>query len=175
MENKHLDNTDLQPRKWVLYVLIVVSIVIVIVLATKVVTDRQNKVDDDFSIIDKFFDSFKDAVDNSNDIFDDGKLNDSNDNDNNSFSEFERRAFNSKLEMYVGTKWGSQVSSLIDAITTNNKANTEHMLTVVFGNINTTNADEIRNIKKSLGNWDEYEVILDYDENGFVNLITIEK
>ena len=175
MENKHLDNTDLQPRKWLLYVLIVVSIVVGVILATKIVTDNQNKAKDDFSIIDKFFDSFKDAVDKGQDIFDD-EVFDDDDDDNNSYAdEFEKKSFNSRLEMYVGTNWGNQVSSLIDVITTNNKTNPNRMLTVVFGEINTTDADEIRNIKKSLDDWDEYEIVLDYDENGFVHLITIEK
>lgn len=168
MENKHLDNTDLQPRKWLLYVLIVVSIIIGIVLATKVITDNQNKKDEEWSIIDKFFDTFGGAFNNITN-------NNGSSNENNYVSEFEKKAFNSKLELYVGTNWGAQLSHLIDIITTNNKTNTEHILTVVYGSVNTTDVDEIRNIKNSLGNWDEYEVIFDYDENGFINLITIEK
>ena len=180
MENKHLDNSNLQPRKWLLYVLIVVSIIISIVLVTKIITDKKNKVNDEWSIIDKFFDIFGEAYNdalNNNGFFDDNEANenDSNSNSNNNYlSEFEKRAFNTKLEMYVGTNYGSQVSSLIDIITTNNKTNTNHILTVVFKNINSTDSDEIRNIKKQLDDWSKYEVILDYDDNGFVNLITIE-
>ena len=77
--------------------------------------------------------------------------------------------------MYVGTEWGLSVSNLIDKITTNNKTNDKHIITVVFNDINSTDPDVIRNIKKSLGDWTEYEVILDYDTNGYVYLVTIEK
>ena len=37
-DNKHLNNDDLKPRKWLLYLLIIVNIVIIIVLGNKVVT-----------------------------------------------------------------------------------------------------------------------------------------
>ena len=84
-------------------------------------------------------------------------------------------SFNSSFEMYVGTKWGLQVSRLIDEVTTNNKTNSEHIITVVYGDINSTDSNEIRNIKKELDDWTDYEVILDYDDNGFVYLITIEE
>lgn len=156
MENKHLNSNELKPRKWLLYVLIFISIVIVVVLANKFITDRQNKLDEEDSIFDNFFDKANDTV-------------------NNNFSEYEKISFNSTFEMYVGTKWGSSVSRLIDKVTTNNKTNSDHIITVVFGDVNTTDVDEIRKIKKSLGDWTEYEVILDYDDNGFVYLITIEK
>jgi hypothetical protein len=77
--------------------------------------------------------------------------------------------------MYVGTEWGSSVSRLIDKVITNNKTNDKHIITVVFNDVNSTDSDVIRNIKKSLGDWTEYEVILDYDDKGFVYLVTIEE
>lgn len=158
MENKHLNTNDLKPRIWLLYVLIVINIVIVVILANKLITDRQNKQNDKNSLFDNFFDKVDDTV-----------------NNNDYVSEIEKKSFNSKLEMYAGTEYGSSVSWLIDKIITNNKTNSEHILTVVFGDVNSTDTEEIRNIKKSLDDWTEYEVILDYDENGFVYLITIEK
>ena len=157
MENKHLSDNELKPRKWLLYVLIIINIVIIIVLANKIITDRQNKVNDENSIFDKFFDTFNDTMNNNN------------------VSEIDKKSFNASFEMYVGTKWGLKVSRLIDEIITNNKTNSEHIITVVCGDINSTDSDEIRSIKKNLDDWTDYEVILDYDENGFVNLITIEQ
>jgi len=158
MENKHLSDRNLKPRKWLLYVLIIINIVIVVILANKIVTDRKNKEQEQNGGFDNIFNEFEDIM-----------------NNNNSFSDFDRKSFNSSFEMYVGTEWGLSVSRLIDEVITNNKTNNEHIITVVFENINSTDSNEIRNIKKSLDDWTEYEVILDYDENGFVNLITIER
>ena len=154
MENKHLSDNELKPRKWLLYVLIIINIVIIIVIANKIITDRQNKDDDKNSI----FDKINNALDNNDYV-----------------SEIDKMSFNSSFEMYVGTKWGLQVSRLIDEVTTNNKTNSEHIITVVYGDINSTDSNEIRNIKKELDDWTDYEVILDYDDNGFVYLITIEE
>ena len=147
-------NDNLKPRKWVLYVLIIINIVIVVVLINRVVTDVKNKADDKNSIFDNFFEKFEDM---------------------NTDNDFDRKSFNSSFEMYVGTEWGLSVSRLIDEINTNNKTNPDRLITVVYDDINTTDVDEIRNIKKSLGDWTEYEVILDYDSDGFVNKVTIEK
>lgn len=155
MENKHLNDSDLKPRKWLLYVLIVINIVIVVILANKIITDRKNKEKENNGIFDNIFDKFEDTI--------------------GGYSDFEKSSFNSTFEMYVGTERGNSVSRLIDKVITNNKTNDEHIITVVFDNIKSTDSDEIRSIKKSLDDWTEYEVILDYDENGFVNLITIEK
>lgn len=158
MENKYLNNDELKPRKWLLYVLIIISIVIVVILANKFITDKQNKTNNEDSIFNSFFDKFNDMT-----------------NNNDYVSEINKNSFNSIFEMYVGTKYGSQVSRLIDEINTNNKTNSEHIITVVFGDINSTDTDVIRGIKKELDDWTKYEVILDYDENSFANLITIEQ
>ena len=61
MENKHLSDNELKPRKWLLYVLIIINIVIIIVIANKIITDRQNKDDDKNSI----FDKINNALDNN--------------------------------------------------------------------------------------------------------------
>lgn len=89
-------------------------------------------------------------------------------------SDFEIKSFNSSYEMYAGTERGNSVSWLIDKIITNNKTNESHIIRVIYGSINTTDETEIRNLKKSLDKWTDYEVILDYDDIGFVNQITIE-
>lgn len=154
MENKHLSDDNLKPRKWVLYILTIINIVIIVVLVNKVIADRKVKQKEN----NNFFDNIIDSI-----------------TDNKHYSDFEIKSFNSIFEMYVGTERGLSVSRLIDEVITSNKTNDEHIITVVFGNINSVDSDEIRSIKKSLGDWTEYEVILDYDENGFVNLVTIEE
>ena len=89
-------------------------------------------------------------------------------------SDFEIRSFNSSYEMYAGSEFGVSITNLLDKVITNNKTKKEHIIRVIYKNINTTDENEIRTIKKSLNDWTDYEVILDYDDIGFVNQITIE-
>ena len=89
--------------------------------------------------------------------------------------ELETKSFNSNYEFYTGTQYKNVISSFIlDKIITNNKTNPQHLITVVFKNHNTTNPEEIKNLKSELEDWHQYEVSLDYDETGYVNKITIE-
>lgn len=82
-------------------------------------------------------------------------------------------SFNFGLEMYTGTKYGSQVSSLLDNVVTKLKKNTDHSISVVYGTTTTSSPDEIIKLKTNFDEWTEYEVSLDYDSNGFVNKVTI--
>ena len=69
---------------------------------------------------------------------------------------------------------GASVSSLLDEIITNNKKNKNHIITVIFGDLNSSNPNEIKNAKRNIESFNSYEVSLDYDKNGYVNTITIE-
>ena len=81
--------------------------------------------------------------------------------------------FNNVFEMYVGTEYGMSVGNLLDKVVTNNKTEKNHIITVIYGDKTTTDPNEIVSIKKSLEKWGEYEVSLDYDDNGFANKVTI--
>lgn len=89
------------------------------------------------------------------------------------YSEVEIRGFNGPFEMYSGTQSVFFVESLLDKAVTNNKTEKEHIITVIYDDITTTVPDEIVSIKHSLEDDVEYEVSLDYDEDGFVNKITL--
>ncbi len=84
-------------------------------------------------------------------------------------------SFNRIFEMYAGTKNGISAGWFLDEVITNNKTNKNHLLTVVFKNHNTTDPEEIKNIKKELDDWTNYEISLDYDEKGYANKVTIEE
>ena len=82
----------------------------------------------------------------------------------------------SKYLMYesrTGTQWGISLRNILDEVITNNTTNSEHLLTVKYKNTETTDPEEIKNLKKSFDEWTDYEVSLDYDEDGFVNKIII--
>lgn len=82
--------------------------------------------------------------------------------------------FNTTYEIRSGSQYGSTVIWLIDEIVTNNKTNKEYVINVIYKNTNSSDENEIRNLKKSLDIWTQYEVILDYDEIGFVSQVTIQ-
>ena len=82
--------------------------------------------------------------------------------------------FNDNYETYSGTKSKFSIEILLDDVITNNKTNKNLLITVIYHDTSTTNPDEIINIKHSLQDWTKYEVKLDYDNNGYVNKVTIE-
>ena len=81
--------------------------------------------------------------------------------------------FNSDIESYSGTQYGSTISTLLDNIITKIKKNTDHSITVIYGNTTTSKADEITTLKKQFDKTMQYEVSLDYDSNGYINKVTI--
>ena len=91
------------------------------------------------------------------------------------YSETEVRNFNNNFLNYNGTKSGFWVKDYLDDIVDSNKTNKSHIITVVYNDIKTSDSTEIINMKKSIDENKKYEVIVDYDENGFFYLMTIEE
>ena len=87
---------------------------------------------------------------------------------------FSATNFNSRIEMYKGTVVGSNVNSTLDEVITSNKKN-ERKITVKFNEIETQDSEEIKNIKKDIVYYNDYELSLDYDEEGYINKVTIEE
>ena len=87
-------------------------------------------------------------------------------------------SFNSSFEFRSGEQTAAGVKILLDNIIKNNN-NKEHIINVVYDSINTSNENEIRGLKDKFVNFNGYdiayyEVILGYDDAGYVNLITIQ-
>ena len=95
-------------------------------------------------------------------------------------AEQEKEIFNDNFEAWQGTQGASVTGWEIDRVVENNKKNASHLIEVIFdGTSYGTDAENIRKIKNSLKNWDGfelqfYEISLDYDNNGYVNKVTIE-
>lgn len=150
--NIDINTDEVRPRKWLLVVLVIIAIIIVIILANKFVMDRKADKDNNDGGIFGIFDNVEDIEE-----------------------DFDKKSFNSHYEFRTGTKRGSSVSSLLDDVITNNKTNKKHIIKVVFGEITTTDHNEIKNMKRKLDDFTDYEVSLDYDDNGWANKITIEE
>ena len=82
-----------------------------------------------------------------------------------------KEAFNFQFTNANGTKSDFFLSSILDNIIQSNKTH-ERQVTLVFDGKETTNEEEIINIKHSLSG--DYEVSLDYDD-GYVNKIVVSK
>ena len=144
-----------KPRRWLLVLLIVIALIIVVILLNKIVIDKQEKEKNNTNSWGIFEVFKKMGV---------GEMK----------SDFDKNSFNSDFTFYVGTKYGSNVSNLIDKIITNNKTNKEHLIMVVYNNENLTDSTKIKNIKNELSEWNQYEVSEDYDDDGYINKITVE-
>ncbi len=152
-----MNNNELKPRRWLLVVLLLIAIVIVIVLLNKLIIDHNEKKQNRSS--NGMFDIMNNQMEKGNEMLD----------------KFEIESFNSKFEFRVGQNYGTSVMNVLDDVITNNKKNKNHLLTVVFEDLSTTDPEEIKNAKKNIDEWTKYEISVDYDDNGYVNKITIEK
>lgn len=110
------------------------------------------------SLIDEVIDDMNDQI-NSDDVTD-------------IFSKAEINAFNASFELYSGSQTGLIVDTLLNKIVINNKKE-EHIITVIYNDITTAIPDDITTLKENFEDFEEYEVSLDYDTNGFVNKVTI--
>ena len=94
--------------------------------------------------------------------------------------ERKKESFNYTFEKYQGTESKAATGWQIDEVIQNNKTNNEHLIEVVFdGTSYGTDPNKIKEIKNSLRNFNgyeiqHYEISLDYDDNGYVNKVTIE-
>lgn len=94
--------------------------------------------------------------------------------------EWNKSKFNSDFEFYQGTKGGTATGKQVDNVIKNNKKNDEHLIEVIFDGVSYgTDSGKIKEIKNSLKDFNgyrlqEYEISIDYDNNGYVNKVTIE-
>lgn len=85
----------------------------------------------------------------------------------------EKDHLTSVLEMYSGTKRGHITASVLDNIVTFNKKNKNDRITVIYQTTSTSVPEEIIALKDNFDNFEEYEISYDYDDNGFINQVTI--
>ncbi len=85
--------------------------------------------------------------------------------------ESERYSFNFKYSN--GRKATIFVESMLNEVIDSNRTNKDRFITVNFKDISTQETEQILEIEKQLEKRGEYDVILDYDDDGFVNAITI--
>ena len=82
--------------------------------------------------------------------------------------------FNSSIELFNGTNMGVSVKSLLDQVITSNKTE-EKKITVKYKETETQDSEEIKNLKTSFDDTNNFEVSFEYDEEGYINKVIIEK
>lgn len=166
-------------RKFILYILIIIFIASLVFLTYRVGTDIKAKKDEIKEELRK--EKEKAEKKQEEEEKKQQELEDKINKEQEEYHEnFSKDSFNSTFEMNQGTKSGMFAKSQVDNIIKNNKKDKEHLIEVIFdGTSYGTDPSNISNVKNKLqefnGNkFQEYEISLDYDDNGYVNKVTIE-
>ena len=179
-DNKSMKKQDnKQPRKIILYIVIIIFIASLGTLLYRVGSDIKLKVDARNEEIQKLKDEAKKKQQEIED-----KIKEQQEKIEQQQKENEKKreinSFNSDFEFYQGTEGGTSTSYQIDNVIKSNKKNADHLVEVIFDGVSYgTDPDKIKEIKDSLKDFNGYklqyyEISIDYDDNGYVNKITIE-
>lgn len=159
-------------RKFILYILIIIFIASLALLAYRVGTDIKTKKDE----IKEELRKEKEKAEKEEKEFKDKFNKDMEESD----LKFDKNSFNSNYTFYSGTQSGQSVSMLIDNIINKNKTEKDHLVELTFDNTSYgTDSDNIKQTKNMIQTFkgydiQYYEVSMDYDDNGYVNKVTIE-
>lgn len=159
-------------RKFILYILIIIFIASLALLAYRVGTDIKTKKDEIKEELRKEKEKAEKEEKEFKDKF--------NKNMEESDLKFDKNSFNSNYTFYSGTQPGQNVSMLIDNIINKNKTEKDHLVELTFDNTSYgTDSDNIKQTKNMIQTFkgydiQYYEVSMDYDDNGYVNKVTIE-
>lgn len=177
-DKKKFDISNVDMRKILIPLLIVIVIIALVIGIYKVKTANKiinsaneinQEANDTSNFIVKFIKDIINQITKQNEEFDKEK------------TKTQKEIFNSQFEN--GTKDRDYVKKLLDKVITNNKTKEEYIITVSYKEKETSNPNDIMSIKKELVSdskdtisdlFTEYEVSLEYDDNGYVNKITIE-
>ena len=177
-DNKN-DNNDNKDRKFILYILIIIFITSLAFLTYRVGTDIKAKKDEIKEEIRKEKEKAekkKEEEEKKRQEFEEKIEKEQEEYHEN----FNKDNFNSTFEMYQGTESGMFARNQVDNVVKNNKKDKEHLIEVIFdGTSYGTDPLNIQNIKNKLQEFNgyklqEYEISIDYYNNGYVNKITIE-
>jgi len=174
-------------------ILIIVLTLIAVIIYSEQKKDKEEKQEAQSNLFSSFFNVFDKIIDKGDDIqenINENMDNSISENTQNSITEnifnsidnmnkdtkkeMDKAKFNNSIEILNGTKMGGTVTTLLDRIITSNKTQ-ERKITVKYNEIETQNEDELKNIKRKIETFDDYEITFEYDAEGFINKVLIEK
>ncbi len=199
IEDEPIINTENSKKekniKTIIIVIFVVIIISIIVRLTTILsifnktTSSQSNAENMFknifdtalNIINKAADNME-QTDNEINIETNKDTNEMNNEINNVYNQFKEEENKRENEQDIrnfnfyfsnGTNNGFFVKSTLDKIITSNKTN-ERKITLKYNGVETQDSDVIKETKKKIDDRKNYEISLDYDSEGYINLITIE-
>lgn len=199
IEDEPIINTENSKKekniKTIIIVIFVVIIISIIVRLTTILsifnktTSSQSNAENMFknifdtalNIINKAADNMEET-DNEINIETNKDTNEMNNEINNVYNQFKEEENKRENEQDIrnfnfyfsnGTNNGFFVKSTLDKIITSNKTN-ERKITLKYNGVETQDSDVIKETKKKIDDRKNYEISLDYDSEGYINLITIE-
>lgn len=161
LKNKTVDN-EYKPRKWLIVILIIITCIVAILLATNLVKSYNEAVQ-------KGRESYLKAKEEER-LREEAEEKEKEELRKKSAAQ----SFNRTFENRLGTNYPSTIFWVLDDVIKNNKTNPERLITVSMGNTVTTDPEAIKNLKKSFEEWHKYEVSCNYGEDGYINKIIIE-
>ena len=166
MENKI--EVGFKPRTWLLVILIIIGLAITVVLADKYIAYRKVQKSKRESIFEKLQKKAEEQEEKFNKEYEETQK---------EIEEEEKaskvESFNSWYEFYAGSQYSTPTTWVLEKVITHNKTSKDHILTVKRGDTETTDEETIRNIKNSLSTSKQYEIIYDYDADGYIYRINI--
>lgn len=92
----------------------------------------------------------------------------------NVYKNVDKEHFNFAFERYNGSESGFFLKELFDEVITNNKKNSNRLITIKFNEQSSSNIDDLKAMKKNIVQDLEYEVEMNYNNNGYIDEIIIE-
>lgn len=82
------------------------------------------------------------------------------------------KIFNSSIELYRGTQKGTAISFLLNDVLSNKLS--KRSIQIKYGETTTGDANEISEMSSQFDDFSDYDISFEYDDEGYINLITIE-
>ena len=171
IEDQRIEEKSAKNNKVVFFIVGALVIVVILILVKffsgifMINRIKDEGINTQESIIERFFGIFDKAFDFAEQNMD---------SMNETESKIGLLKFNGALEIYSGTNMGTGVESVLDCVITNNKKQ-DRKIIVKYMELETQNEEEIKNIKQDIKTHSEYEVSFEYDEEGYIKEVRIEK
>jgi len=177
IENQPIGEKNIKEKKINIIIVGFIIIVIVLIFASfsiynKVRETQGNIFDKFFSIFDKAtntIDKTTDNIDRATNIIDKAT-----EKYNETEKQIAIRSFNGSIEIFNGTNIGGNVKEVLDKVVTSNKTQ-DKKITVKYKEAETQDSEEIKNLKTDIDEFNSYEISFEYDEEGYINKVIIEK
>lgn len=176
-QKEHLSNSSINLNtkfpKVAIIPFVMVAIVMIVILVTSVISwkDWNNKFNSNSSSISKEAEEAKRKAEEEAKIKEEEAK--KKEEEEKQKRELESKVHDFNWRYSSGKKATIFVESMLNDVINSNRTNKERFITVKFKDIETQDSEEILKIIDQLEKYGEYNVLLDYDDDGFITVMTI--